>query len=42
MRLSLHTDYALRSLIYLATMRDPATTAGAIATAYGISKNHLV
>lgn len=42
MRLSLHTDYALRSLIYLATMRDPATTAGAIATSYGISKNHLV
>lgn len=42
MRLSLHTDYALRALIYLASMREPATTAGAIADAYGISKNHLV
>lgn len=42
MRLSLHTDYALRALIYLASMREPATTAGAIAGAYGISKNHLV
>lgn len=42
MRLSLHTDYALRSLIYLATMPEPATTAGAIAQAYGISRNHLV
>src|SRR3990167_7274735 len=42
MRLSLHTDYALRALIYLASMREPPTTAGAIADAYGISKNHLV
>lgn len=42
MRLSLHTDYALRALIFLATMPDPATTAGAIADAYGISRNHLV
>lgn len=42
MRLSLHTDYALRALIYLAAMREPATTAGAMAAAYGISKNHLV
>ena len=42
MRLSLHTDYALRALMYLTAMREPATTAGAIAGAYGISKNHLV
>lgn len=42
MRLSLHADYALRALIYLATTPDEATTAGAIAGAYGISKNHLV
>lgn len=42
MRLSLHTDYALRSLIYLASMREEATTAAAIAGAYRISKNHLV
>jgi len=42
MRLSLHTDYALRALIYLASMREEATTAAAIATSYRISKNHLV
>jgi Rrf2 family transcriptional regulator, nitric oxide-sensitive transcriptional repressor len=42
MRLSLHTDYALRALIHLGSMREPATTAGAIAGAYRISKNHLV
>ncbi|MBJ7409664.1 MAG: Rrf2 family transcriptional regulator [Phenylobacterium sp.] len=42
MRLSLHTDYALRSLIYLASMREEATTAAAIAASYRISKNHLV
>ncbi|WP_296598087.1 Rrf2 family transcriptional regulator [Phenylobacterium sp.] len=42
MRLSLHTDYALRALIYLASMREDATTAAAIASGYGISKNHLV
>jgi len=42
MRLSLHTDYALRALIYLASMREEATTAAAIAGSYRISKNHLV
>lgn len=42
MRLTLHTDYALRALIYLASMREESTTAGQIAAAYGISKNHLV
>lgn len=42
MRLSLHTDYALRALIYLASMREEATTAAAIAGSYRISKNHLI
>lgn len=42
MRLSLHTDYALRALMYLGSMREQATTAGAIADAYRISKHHLV
>ena len=42
MRLTLHTDYALRSLIYLANAGEQGATAGAIADAYGISKNHLV
>lgn len=42
MRLSLHTDYALRALIYLASMREGATTAAAIAGSYRISKSHLV
>lgn len=42
MRLSLHTDYALRALIYLASMREEATTAAAIAGSYRISKHHLV
>jgi Rrf2 family nitric oxide-sensitive transcriptional repressor len=42
MHLSLHTDYALRALIYLASMREEATTAGDIAGSYRISKNHLV
>lgn len=42
MRLSLHTDYALRALIYLASMREPSATAGAIAQSYRVSQNHLV
>lgn len=42
MRLTQHTDYALRALIYLASMRQETATAAAIATAYGISQNHLV
>lgn len=41
MRLTLHTDYALRALIYLSATREQAT-AGQIADAFGISKNHLV
>jgi len=42
MKLTTHTDYALRLLIYLAVRSDkmPATVQAA-ATHYGISSNHL-
>lgn len=42
MRLTLQTDYALRSLIYLATAPEETATAARIAEAYGVSLNHLV
>lgn len=41
MRLSLHTDYALRVLMYLAA-RERQASVGEIARAYGISHHHLV
>ncbi|MEP7315821.1 MAG: Rrf2 family transcriptional regulator [Sphingomicrobium sp.] len=41
MRLSLHTDYALRVLMYLAAEERKASV-DEIARAYGISHNHLV
>ena len=41
MRLNLHTDYALRILMYLASKDDQASV-DEIAGAYGISRNHLM
>ena len=41
MRLTLHTDYALRTLLYLAHTQKPAPV-DAIAGAYAISREHLV
>lgn len=42
MRLTLHTDYALRTLIYLGLRRDRRVSIREIATAHRISENHLV
>lgn len=42
MRLTLHTDYALRTLIFLAAGDGISATAPQIARRYGISQNHLV
>ncbi len=41
MRLTTYTDYALRSLMYLAAHRDRLVTIQDIADAHGIAKNHL-
>ena len=41
MRLTFHSDYALRVLIYLAVHPDRRATAEQIASAYGISRNHI-
>jgi Rrf2 family nitric oxide-sensitive transcriptional repressor len=38
--LALHTDFALRTLLYLATKRSRSTVS-AVADFYGISANHL-
>ncbi|MDH5633154.1 MAG: Rrf2 family transcriptional regulator [Gammaproteobacteria bacterium] len=42
MHLTVHTDYALRVLFYLALSDDELATISDIAEYYGISKNHLV
>jgi Rrf2 family transcriptional regulator, nitric oxide-sensitive transcriptional repressor len=42
MRLTLHTDYALRTLLYLGARPDVRVSIRDIAQAYGISENHLV
>lgn len=42
MRLTLHADYGLRTLVYLASHPDRVVPTTEIGRAYGISKNHLV
>ncbi|GJM02778.1 MAG: HTH-type transcriptional regulator NsrR [Rhodomicrobium sp.] len=42
MRLTLHTDYAIRTLIYLAVNEDRLATISDISDSYGISKNHMM
>lgn len=42
MQLTVHTDYALRVLLYLAHFPDRRVGTEEISRAYGISKNHLV
>ncbi|QSQ22242.1 Rrf2 family transcriptional regulator [Pyxidicoccus parkwayensis] len=42
MHLTLHADYSLRVLLYLATRRGKPASTQDIADAYGISKHHLV
>lgn len=41
MRLTTYTDYALRTLMYLAANRDRMSTIQDIADLHGIAKNHL-
>ncbi len=41
MQLTRFTDYSLRVLIYLGTHPESLATVGAIASEYGISRNHL-
>src|SRR3546814_17730955 len=42
MHLTLHTDYALRLLMYLALRPGRRCTIEEVAGAYGISRNHLM
>ena len=42
MRLTLHTDYALRMLIYLALHKGKPSRVTDVAESYGISRNHLL
>ncbi|MXV36280.1 MULTISPECIES: Rrf2 family transcriptional regulator [unclassified Saccharibacter] len=42
MRLTLYTDYAFRTLIYLETQKDRLVSISEVARIYGASENHLV
>lgn len=42
MRITLHSDYALRMLIYLAIHPDRPVTVGEMAKSYRLSRNHLL
>jgi Rrf2 family transcriptional regulator, nitric oxide-sensitive transcriptional repressor len=42
LNLTLHTDYSLRILLYLAEHTDRAVATREISEAYGVSRNHLV
>ena len=42
MQLTLHSEYALRVLLYLGARPDRTVSTKDISAAYGISKNHLV
>lgn len=42
MRMTFHTDYALRMLIYVAMRPGVISTVNDVAQAYGLSRNHLL
>lgn len=42
MRMTFHTDYALRMLVYVAMRPDEVCTVNDVAEAYGLSRNHLL
>lgn len=42
MRMTFHTDYALRMLIYVAMRPDRTCTVSDVAEAYGLSRGHLL
>jgi Rrf2 family nitric oxide-sensitive transcriptional repressor len=42
MRMTTHTDYSLRTLMYLALQPNRLSTIADIAAAYGVSENHLM
>ncbi|MGH8746923.1 MAG: Rrf2 family transcriptional regulator, partial [Burkholderiales bacterium] len=42
MRLTTFSDYSLRVLMYLGVHDGRLATVGEVATAYGVSENHLV
>ncbi len=42
MRLTVHTDYAIRTLIFLAIRNDKLATISDISEQYQISKNHMM